>query len=85
MGLKFSTQYISTIGVESHKKLITREGSNYLVKVWDTAGQERFGAIASRYYKGADCILLIYDLTARGNLFLQGNVSLLWANLFGFA
>lgn len=65
MGLEFTTQYISTVGIENSKKVMEIDGKQILVKVWDTAGQERFGAIAKRYYKGADGILLVYDITAQ--------------------
>lgn len=32
---------------------------------WDTAGQERFRTITSAYYKGADGIIMVYDITNR--------------------
>lgn len=32
---------------------------------WDTAGQERFRTITNGYYRGADGILIVYDLTDR--------------------
>lgn len=35
------------------------------VTVWDTAGQERFNSVATRFYKGADGILLVYDITSK--------------------
>lgn len=44
-------------------------GQQVMVKVWDTAGQERFNAISTRYYKGADGILLVYDITVPGTIF----------------
>lgn len=69
MGQEYQAQYISTIGIENKKKVLEIDGKQILVKVWDTAGQERFGAIAKRYYKGADGILLVYDITSQRKYF----------------
>ena len=40
-------------------------GSNRFVKlqIWDTAGQERFRGLAKNYYRGADAVVLVYDVT----------------------
>jgi small GTP-binding protein len=35
------------------------------LQIWDTAGQERFKNIQASYYKGANGILVVYDITNR--------------------
>ena len=34
---------------------------------WDTAGQERFKTITSAYYRGADGIIFVYDVSDRNS------------------
>ena len=33
------------------------------VQVWDTAGEERYRSITNAYYRGADGILIVFDVT----------------------
>ena len=33
------------------------------MKIWDTAGQERFRNLTKGFYKKADGVILVYDLT----------------------
>ena len=40
-----------------------QDGKSIKFQIWDTAGQERFRTITSAYYKGADGIIMVYDLT----------------------
>jgi Ras-related protein Rab-1A len=44
-------------------KTIKQDGKSIKFQIWDTAGQERFRTITSAYYKGADGIVMVYDLT----------------------
>ena len=38
-------------------------GKNLIVKIYDTSGQEKYNSMVSNYYKKADGIILVFDLT----------------------
>ena len=60
----FQEAHLSTIGLDYRLKTMTLEnGKNIKLQIWDTAGQDRFHAITKNYYKGANGIILIYDVT----------------------
>jgi small GTP-binding protein len=42
-------------------------GRRITVQVWDTAGQEKFMTITKSYFRGADGILLCFDVSNRGS------------------
>lgn len=37
--------------------------SFYYLQIWDTAGQEKFRSLGGAFYRGADCCVLVYDIT----------------------
>lgn len=63
---KFQHSYIITIGIDF--KIVTYKhpnGETIKLQVWDTAGQERFHAITTPYYRGANGVIIVYDITNR--------------------
>jgi small GTP-binding protein len=64
---KFLVNHITTIGIDYKSKTIKMGLKTVKLKIWDTAGQERFRNITKQYYKGADGILLVYDITDRNS------------------
>mmetsp|Transcript_23259 Transcript_23259/g.32521 ORF Transcript_23259/g.32521 Transcript_23259/m.32521 type:complete len:203 (-) Transcript_23259:414-1022(-) len=60
----FSTNYISTIGVDFRFRTLNIKQKIVKLQIWDTAGQERFRTITSAYYRGADGVILVYDVTS---------------------
>lgn len=60
---KFLKNHLATIGIDFKTKIINVNGQEIKLKIWDTAGEERFRNITTQYYKGADGIVLVYDVT----------------------
>jgi Ras-related protein Rab-18 len=77
----FSENLQSTIGVDFKVKAMTVMGPDekpkrIKVTIWDTAGQERFRTLTSSYYRGAQGIILVYDVARKDtfdslNMWLQ--------------
>jgi len=51
------------LGFDSLTKKTTVDNKPCSMEIWDTAGQERFAQITSSYYRGAQIILIVFDLT----------------------
>ncbi|GIY91121.1 GTP-binding protein YPTM1 [Caerostris extrusa] len=49
--------------IDYHNKTLILSDMRVVLQMWDTAGQERFRAIVKEYYRKADGVLLVYDLT----------------------
>jgi Ras-related protein Rab-8A len=61
----FSPTFITTIGIDFKIKNVDVDGTRIKLQIWDTAGQERFRTITTSYFRGAQGILLVYDVTDR--------------------
>jgi len=55
----------ATIGVDFRVHKMDVNGRKVKLSIWDTAGQERFRTITSSYYRGAQGIILVYDVSSR--------------------
>mmetsp|Transcript_25723 Transcript_25723/g.50334 ORF Transcript_25723/g.50334 Transcript_25723/m.50334 type:complete len:208 (-) Transcript_25723:174-797(-) len=60
---KFSSQYKATIGADFLSKELILDDKLVTLQIWDTAGQERFQSLGQAFYRGADCCVLVYDVT----------------------
>ena len=59
----YSENYISTIGVDFKIKTVEYGDKVIKLQIWDTAGQERFRSITSTYYRNANGVLIVCDLS----------------------
>uniref|UniRef100_A0A914UVI0 Uncharacterized protein n=1 Tax=Plectus sambesii TaxID=2011161 RepID=A0A914UVI0_9BILA len=64
-GTFLNNNFISTVGIDYRNKLVDVNGSKVKLQIWDTAGQERFRSVTSAYYRDADALLLVFDVTNR--------------------
>lgn len=60
---QFSESHITTIGVEYKDKEIIINNRKVNLQIWDTSGQERYRSITKNFYRNADGILFIFDVT----------------------
>ncbi|XP_046889828.1 EF-hand calcium-binding domain-containing protein 4A isoform X2 [Hypomesus transpacificus] len=60
---QFSNTMRATVGLDFQMKSVTLGPSSIVLQLWDTAGQERFRSITQQYYRRADGILAMYDIT----------------------
>ncbi|XP_071591059.1 ras-related protein Rab-18 isoform X2 [Heliangelus exortis] len=61
----FDPELPATIGVDFKVKTISVDGNKAKLAIWDTAGQERFRTLTPSYYRGAQGVILVYDVTRR--------------------
>ena len=61
----FSGGFESTIGVDFKTKIIDVDSKKIKLQIWDTAGQEKFRSITKSYYRAADAMVLVFDLSKK--------------------
>jgi Ras-related protein Rab-1A len=60
---EFVGSYISTIGVDFEVRTMNIDSKTVKLQCWDTAGQDRFRTITTSYYRGAQAIVIVFDVT----------------------
>ena len=62
---EFQKPYIPTRGAECNIIDFFTNHGKIRFHIWDTAGQEKFGNLRECYYIGAQCAIIMFDLTSR--------------------
>uniref|UniRef100_A0A914ENJ0 Uncharacterized protein n=1 Tax=Acrobeloides nanus TaxID=290746 RepID=A0A914ENJ0_9BILA len=81
---RFTKNYKATIGVDFFCKDIKIDDHLVTMQIYDTAGQERYLSLNASFYRGADCCVLVYDITDMNSfksLNVWRNDCLFWTNL----
>ncbi|NWS58856.1 RAB44 protein, partial [Chunga burmeisteri] len=60
---RFLAELNATIGIDYQVKSLMVDNTQVVLQLWDTAGQERFRSITKQYFRKADGILVMYDIT----------------------
>ena len=62
----FQDDQQSTIGGTFTTKTIKcSNGKTLKLEIWDTAGQERYRSVTKMFYKDANAVVLVYDITSK--------------------
>ncbi|XP_069951680.1 EF-hand calcium-binding domain-containing protein 4B-like isoform X3 [Cherax quadricarinatus] len=61
---EFRGDFGSTVGVDYQTLEMQMHGVLAVLQLWDTAGQERFRSITRQYYRKADSVVVMYDITS---------------------
>ncbi|KAK0132510.1 Ras-related protein Rab-37 [Merluccius polli] len=59
--------FIATVGIDFRNKVVTVDNLKVKLQIWDTAGQERFRSVTHAYYRDAQALLLLYDVTSKSS------------------
>ncbi|XP_062331494.1 ras-related protein Rab-37-like [Osmerus eperlanus] len=59
--------FSATVGIGFTNKVVTVDNIKVKLQIWDTAGQERFRSVTHAYYRDAQALLLLYDITSRSS------------------
>ncbi|XP_010609881.1 EF-hand calcium-binding domain-containing protein 4B [Fukomys damarensis] len=61
----FSPGVAATVGIDYRVKTVNVDNSQVALQLWDTAGQERYRCITQQFFRKADGVIVMYDLTAK--------------------
>ena len=63
---KFDTETMSSLTAQFALKTIEfQDNKRITFHIWDTAGQEKYRGLAGIFYKDADAVILVYDVTSQ--------------------
>ncbi|CAN8195408.1 unnamed protein product [Coccothraustes coccothraustes] len=55
----------ATVGVDYNVRSVSVDHTQVALQLWDTAGQERYRSITKQFFRKADGVIVMYDITAK--------------------
>ncbi|KAJ0012542.1 hypothetical protein NQD34_016876 [Periophthalmus magnuspinnatus] len=62
---RFHPTTTATIGIDYSVKTLTLDNMQIAMQLWDTAGQERYRSITKQFFRKADGVVVMYDVTVQ--------------------
>ena len=62
---KFEDSCVSTVGVDYMDKILNYKNLIIKLQIWDTSGEEKFRSMTRNFYRNADGIFIVFDLTKK--------------------
>ncbi|XP_058032025.1 ras-related protein Rab-44 isoform X3 [Ahaetulla prasina] len=60
----FDAKVTATIGIDYRIKNLILDSKCFALRLWDTAGQERYHSVTKQFFRKADGVVLMYDITS---------------------
>nr|XP_014430176.1 ras-related protein Rab-44 isoform X2 [Pelodiscus sinensis] len=60
----FNPNLTATVGVDYRVKNLFVDNKCFALRLWDTAGQERYHSVTKQFFRKADGVVLMYDVTS---------------------
>ncbi|XP_042367323.1 EF-hand calcium-binding domain-containing protein 4B isoform X2 [Plectropomus leopardus] len=60
---RFHPSTTATVGIDFSVKTLTLDNMQIAMQLWDTAGQERYRSITKQFFRKADGVVVMYDVT----------------------
>ncbi|KAM6895356.1 EF-hand calcium-binding domain-containing protein 4B [Xenentodon cancila] len=60
---RFHPSTTATVGIDYSVKTLTLDNMQIAMQLWDTAGQERYRSITKQFFRKADGVVVMYDVT----------------------
>ena len=59
----FNANYLATVGLDNFTKDEIINNKTVRIKIWDTAGQEKYHSLAKGFFRNAQGIMVVFDVT----------------------
>ncbi|KFP29177.1 Ras-related protein Rab-44, partial [Colius striatus] len=63
----FNPNLTATVGLDYQVKNIVVDNKHFALRLWDSAGQERYHSITRQFFRKADGVVLMYDITSESS------------------